>query len=341
MKSKTIYRLSLMSAAAILAAGCSGSSGGGNGTLNLGLTDGPVEGATAVVIAFTGVELKPANGAPLDPIAMDENSCDTWDAATETCSIDVLSLTGTDRRVVFSESIPAGEYQWIRLMVNAEQNVMDSYIEFGGEMCSLWMPSGSETGLKIHNAVTVTANGVSDYTLDFELKQSVKAPPGFDTFTIEACTQNYVMRPTIRMIDSTEVGHIAGTVDSGLLATSESCTMDGLERYDNASVYVFEDFDGNAVAEDMDPDPTYPGPITTANVVWNDAPDVMAYEYEVGFLLSPNDYLVALTCDGGADNVDVDDFDPDDAGPQSFGFIAEQVIPTQVSDVPVDGSFIL
>ena len=339
MKSRSSFCLPLISAA-VLASGCSSSSGG-NGTLNLGLTDGPIELATAVVIAFNGVELKPANGAPLDPIAMDENSCDTWDAATETCSIDVLALTGTDRKVVFSNSIPAGEYQWIRLLVTAELNVMDSYIEFPGEMCSLWMPSGSETGLKIHNPVTVTANGTSDYTLDFELKQSITAPPGLDTFTTEACTQNYLMRPTIRMIDSTEVGHIAGIVDPDLLATGASCTVDEMGHYDNASVYVFDDFDGNAVAEDMDMDQTYPGPVTTANVVWNDAPEVMAYEFEAGFLLSPNDYLVALTCDGGADDPDIDDFNPDDAGPQAFGFIAEQVVTTEVSDIPVDGSFIL
>ena len=297
--------------------------------------------ATAVVVAFTGVELKPTIGAPLDTIPMDASSCDTWDAPTQTCSINILSLTGMDSKVVVSESIPAGEYQWIRLLVNAEQNVMDSYIEFGGEMCSLWMPSGSETGLKIHNVVVVTANGTSDYTLDFELKQSITAPPGFDTFTTEACTQNYVMRPTIRMIDSTEVGHIAGSVDPDLLATSESCAVDELDLYDNAAIYVFENFDDTAVAEDMDMDSTYPGPITTANVVWNDAPDVMAYEYEVGFLLSPNNYLVALTCDGGVDNPDIDDFNPDDAGPQDVGFIAEQVVSTQVSNVPVDGSFIL
>jgi len=256
----------------------------------------------------------------------------------ETCSINILDLTGTERKVVFSESIPAGEYQWIRLLVNAEQNVMDSYIELGGQMCSLWMPSGSETGLKVHNSVIVTANGTSDYTLDFELKQSITAPPGFDTFSAEACTQNYVMRPTVRMVDSTEVGHIFGTVNSDLLAESETCTMNELELYENVAVYVFENFDGSAVADDIDMDPAYANPITTANVVWNDAADVMAYEYEVGFLSSPNDYLVALTCDSDADTADVDDFDPSAGVPQDVSFIAEQTVSTLI-DTTVDESF--
>jgi len=77
MNSKNILRFVPLTAAAFLAVGCSGSSGGGTGTLSLELTDGPIEGATAVVVAFSGIELKPANGAPLEPITMNSDSCDT------------------------------------------------------------------------------------------------------------------------------------------------------------------------------------------------------------------------------------------------------------------------
>jgi len=100
--------------------GSSDDSSDGNGSLTLGLVDGPVEGAEQVVVAFTGIELKPDNGPPMEPIPMDESACDDFDSATGTCSINLLDLVGTDRRVVFSESLPAGHYQWVRLLVNAE-----------------------------------------------------------------------------------------------------------------------------------------------------------------------------------------------------------------------------
>jgi hypothetical protein len=325
--------------AAFLAYGCSSSSGDGTGTLNIGLTDGPVESAEAVVVAFTGVELKPASGNPLDPIPMNADTCDNYDTVTETCSIDILSLTGSDRKVVISESLPAGEYQWIRLMVNAEQNVMDSYIEFAdGSMCSLWIPSGSDSGLKIHNAVIVTANGVSDYTLDFDVRNSVTAPPGFATGTLAACTQNYVMRPTIRMIDTTQAGHIVGTVDGDLLTGDDGCTTDEFEHVNNAAVYVFENFNDDAVADDLDDDGTYPDPVTSARVVWNDSPDILGYEYEAGYLLASENYLVALTCTADIDDAIADQFDPDSAESQDISFIAERSVQVEVEST-ADGSF--
>jgi hypothetical protein len=325
--------------ASIILYGCGGSSGGGNGTLNLGLTDGPVDSAEAVVVAFAGFQLKPVNGEPLGPFTINENSCDDYDDVMHTCSIDILQLTGSNRKVVFNQSLPAGEYQWIRLLVNAEQNVMDSYIEpTTGTMCSLWMPSGSETGLKIHGRVIVTANGVSDYTLDFDVRKSITAPPGLVSGTEQACAQNYVMRPTIRMLDTTVAGHIFGTVDADLLTSEDACTVDEFEHVSNAAVYIFEDFDGNAVADDLDEDGAYPDPITTASVFWNDAPDVMAYQYEAGFLLSPETYLAALTCNADMEDAIADQFDPDSVETQDFGFIAERSVET-IADGTADGSF--
>src|SRR4051812_29172151 len=52
----------------LLLAACSGGSGGGGkadaGMLKLGITDAPVDVADAVVVQFSGVELKPKDGAP-------------------------------------------------------------------------------------------------------------------------------------------------------------------------------------------------------------------------------------------------------------------------------------
>lgn len=341
---KHLYYIRSLAAAAatiLVLYGCGGSGGAESATtgqLNLGLTDGPVEKASRVVVAFSGVELKPAGGPALAPVIMDEASCDTFVAATGTCSIDLLTLAGTSRKVVFSESVDAGNYQWVRLLVNAEQNVMDSYIEFDdGSMCSLWIPSGNETGLKIVSGITVTANGTSDYTLDFDVRKSVTEPPGLaGAPPALMCQENYVMKPAIRIVDTTEVGAISGTIDESLLAADESCAMDELGLYENVAVYVFENFDDMAVSDDIDGGANNPDPITTASVLWD--ADTMAYAYEAGFLLAPEDYLLALTCTSDLDFIDMDDYDPASESAQDFGFVAEQSVPVEVG-VTTDGSF--
>src|SRR5262245_26601670 len=56
---------SALTVCTFLLASCGGS-GDNSSTLNLGLTDAPVSGVTQVWIEFSGVELKPVNGNPID-----------------------------------------------------------------------------------------------------------------------------------------------------------------------------------------------------------------------------------------------------------------------------------
>ena len=93
-------RTALSGALALFSLAIAGCGGGGDGEpqsntgqLTLGLTDGPIESALRVVVAFTGIELKPAGDEPaLDPILFDANSCNDFDAALGTCLIDLLEL---------------------------------------------------------------------------------------------------------------------------------------------------------------------------------------------------------------------------------------------------------
>lgn len=323
-----------------LTACSSGGSDGGTGTLNLGLTDSPIESADSVVVAFTGVELKPAGGPPMAPVTFEAGSCDDFDAVTGTCKIDLLNLTGMTRKVVFSQEIPAGEYEWVRLLVDADLNEMDSYIELDDEtMCSLWVPSGDQTGLKIVSGLTVTLNGVSDYTLDFDVRTSVVAPPGLATYSTEACIQNYILKPAIRIVDTTEVGWISGTVDPVLLEAAE-CRDDNTDGIvDNVAVYVFEDFDAldPVSVDDFDGEGDAIG---SARVVGDGA----GYSYEAGYLLE-GDYRIGLTCTADLDAVEEDEFgcDPADAecvatDPPEFSFLDERSV-SVVANVETNGDF--
>lgn len=268
----------------------------------------------------------------MEPVIFDSSSCDDFDAATGTCSIDLLELTGTTRKVVFNEDVPVGEYEWIRLLVDADRNEMDSYIELtDGTMCSMWVPSGNETGLKIVSGITVTANGVSDYTLDFDLRKSLTAPPGLATGSTEACTQNYILKPAIRIVDTTEVGSIAGTVDAALLDAAE-CRDDNTDGIvDNLAVYVFEDFDAEnpAAVDDLDGEGD---PIASASVTG----DGSSYGYEVGYLLG-GDYRLGLTCTADVDTASADELGCDESDPACatteppFAFLAERSVTVEVN----------
>ena len=100
-------------------------------------------------------------------------------------------------------------------------------------------------------------------------------------------------------------------------------------------MYVFENFEGAAVADDIDTVMDNANPITTARVVYDGVGD---YTYEVGYLLSPEDYLLALTCTPAVDMPDSDQYIPDSAQPQAFSFVAQQTVTTVVGQ-SVDGSF--
>jgi hypothetical protein len=334
---------SVATAAALLslaACGGSGSSTSSTGQLKLGLTDGPVEKADRVVVQFTGIEMKPAGGAPMDPVLFDSESCDEF-ASTGACSIDLLALTGDERKVVFNKRLEAGNYDWVRLLVNAELDVMDSYIDLGnGWMCSLYIPSSAQSGLKIVSGITVAANGVSDYTLDFDVRKSITQPPGLAApmDSLEMCAANYLMKPAIRIVDTTQVGTIRGTVPEVLLSDAGCVQDETTMQYQNVAAYVFENFDGAAIADDIDGDASYRDPVTTASVEFDADPAVNGYVYEAGFLLSPEDYLVALTCTSDLDFMDIDEFDPTVEEPQGFSFFAEQTVTTIVDEI-ADGSF--
>ena len=205
-----------LTAAMLTVAGCSG--GGGDegskpqtGMLKIGLSDAPVDAADAVVVQFTGVELKPANGEAF-----------SVDFAAKT--IDVLTYQGTDRVMLLDgEQVPAGDYQWMRLKVNADPNVAgDSYITVNGAQCEMRIPSGDETGLKLIRGFTVGVGTTTDFTIDFDLRHSVVRPPGQDGMTEQCDGQAYFLKPVLRIVDNLQVGTITGTIDPTLVSTQ--CT---------------------------------------------------------------------------------------------------------------------
>jgi len=240
-----------------------GSSDSDNAKLSLSLTDAPATGVTAVNIHINSIELKKNSDTFTFEIGQSFNLLDLQGSASQGLLTDV--------------SLPAGQYQYIRVDVNSELsnlNVGDTQYDFD-------IPSESQSGLKLNSPFTLSANGNANFTLDFDVAKS-----------LSFSNQGYKMRPTIRIVDNNEIGHIAGSVASEIINTCDA-----------AKVYAFE---SDAAFSDMS---DTAGPITSSLVTYNE--DQTAYEYELGFL-EVGDYRIDLVC--GEDDPTV----ADEAGVTSY-----------------------
>jgi hypothetical protein len=256
----------------VLLSACGGSGGGGNdtGRLSLGITDAPVDEASSVVVQFSGVAFKRAGAAP----EVVQN------LTPSPRQLDLLQYQGGRAAVLLDGvTLPAGDYQWIRLIVDNERDVRDSYIVLtGGEECELRVPSGAESGLKLMRGFTLPADGSVALTVDFDLRKSIHAPPGQRSGD---CAVGYLMRPTLRLVDDANVGAIAGHIDSELIA--EECLP---------KVYVFS---GSGVTPDdlEEADGADADPLVVASVAVENGST--AHPYRAAFL-PPGPYTVAFTC---------------------------------------------
>jgi hypothetical protein len=280
MKKNLLLPVLGVSLAAILASCGGGSSDGATGTVSVAVTDAPVDQANAVVVEFTGVALRPAGG---------EEIIINFDSPR---SIDLLALQGGDSAALLEgQTVPAGAYTGMRLLVNAARNNVDSYITLeDGTQHSLFIPSGAQNGLRLVSGFTVPTNGAASFTIDFDLRKSITSP--------QAAGSDFFLRPALRIVDNSEVGAIAGTVGPTTLADT-SCPNQSDPTQNSNVVYVYEGAD--VVPDDIDTGSV--NPITTANVADNGSG---AFTYRAAFL-SPGDYTVAFTCQAANDEADLDD----------------------------------
>ena len=276
-----IQFLTTLSAIAILA-GCSGGSSGGEsgtGVLNLSVSDAPVQGVRQVCIEFSEAEFKKAGS---------DNQVITFEPAAK---IDLLAYQGMNAApLVIDETLEAGEYQWVRLAANAPQSgnggmgagTNDSeclgtgsyVVTDAGTVHGLYIPSAAQSGLKMNRGFTLPVGGSADFVAEFDLIKSVHAPEGLDT--------DYIMRPTVRLLDRTEVGSIAGDVSMSL-ATETDC-MPAVYLYDTGETP--DDNEGDELTDSIDP-------IASAMVsMLNDG----RYVYEIGPVIAGT-YDVAFSCD--------------------------------------------
>ena len=269
--------------------GCGGG-GAGSSTMNLSIADGPIESASNVVIQFTGVELQPRGGG----------SAVTFNFSSPK-QLDLLTLqNGNAATLLSGASVPAGNYDWIRLLLSVGSNgaVAGSYIEINGAQYPIIVPSGEQTGLKLVQGFTMTANQVANFTIDFVLEQAVAAPPGQMVGGVQA----YLLRPAMRLIDNVQAGEISGTVALSTLQGHTPSCLDSSDNPSTAHVYIFDGTGGTLTDIQIDPTTGMPpaghvNPVVTPPITYSSASQ--QYVYAQPFLL-PGTYTLAVAC--GADD---------------------------------------
>jgi len=295
MKRITYIFLSILGTALLAACNSSGTdsssttdgtmdAGGGrggtqNGFLSLSITDAPIDSAKEVWLQFYGIELKPASTE--DVVTLYFNPA---------LNINLLALQGQDSFQMLSNAIlPAGQYDWIRLNVNAiNDGVLDSYIKLDdNSIHELDIPSDSEAGLKIIGGLEVIANTPTNMTIDFDLRKSI----------VMTGEELYKLKPVLKLVDDSAVSSISGTVQVSALIDS-SCP-DNDPSTGNA-VYLYSGL--NTTADDVDD--IDPEPVASALLKLNNLTGI--YEYDFGFV-PLGKYTAAYTCQANLDDPEVDD----------------------------------
>ena len=282
-------------------AACSGSGSGSDdpiqppptgttGFFNLSVSDAPIKDAAKVCVRFDGVELKHADSDERETINFDQPEV-----------VNLLANQGANSHpIVTNAEVPAGEYQWIRLLVTADRGLSggandsdpasdvcdeaseSSYlVRESGEVHNLFIPSGSQRGLQLIKDIIIPVNRTGEYTAEWDLGKSFNGPPGLQP--------DVMMKPVVKLVANNEVGTLVGQVADELIAL-ESCDAEFAP-----SVYVFDDgiepnpFDDPFAEDDA---------VATGLVEQQMQEDgSMQWRYSIGFLLA-FDYEVAFTCNG-------------------------------------------
>ena len=173
---------------------------GNTGTLNLSITDAPIDDSNIAGIWLTINEIQ---------YHMNDQEWYTFEGFEGPKEFNLLELTNGVSELLGSFEMEAGTYTQLRFMLDAPEmgntphNNPGCYIEFNDESTAqLFVPSGHESGWKGVGAFTVPSNGSVDITADFDARKSV----------IETGVGNYILKPTIRLMVNNEAGQIAGEI---------------------------------------------------------------------------------------------------------------------------------
>jgi hypothetical protein len=223
----------------------------GTGTLKVLVTDKPFpfDLIASARVTITSVAVRVADETSADATDQDTENAgggsakaiataqdNTGDASETFITIstgekefDLLDLQGGRTDLLADTQIPAGTYDQMRLVVTGGTVVLKDGREF-----ALKVPSGDESGIKLHFEFTVADGQQTTLLLDVDLSRAFQPIPG-GHITDPSTIREFKFAPSLamRLINVLQAGSIAGTVKdaAGNVVASASVTAlkDGTE----------------------------------------------------------------------------------------------------------------
>ncbi|MFA7822766.1 DUF4382 domain-containing protein [Aeromonas dhakensis] len=274
--------------------------------LSLAFSDAPVDAVSKVCIAVSNISIHPVAGteqswttASFLTSAQDDGCTPSGETIPLDSAgrplftyIDLLSYQGSaSRPLLASQNVVPGNYSQMRLRVLDGREVANQFLDGtpysyvkqdDGVIKPLEVPSSE---LKL-DAFTIAANGLSAFTTEFDLRQSMVLP-GHE--------QYYKLKPRgVRLVNNTQVATVKGTVAAGLC---------GGQLTDKAFVYFYDEL--RPVGDDA-----YPDMADSDNGFYASAPVLPqtggGFGYELGFV-NLGSYDLVLVCNGDEDDPAVAD----------------------------------
>lgn len=169
------------------------------GTLKVSLTDAPACGFDQVNVTVDRVR-----------VHQDANAIETDSGWSDVIlnparKIDLLTLTSGEPLSLGQTTLPAGQYQQLRLVLkpNAGSGALaNSVVPTGGAEVALQMPSDIETGIKLIHQFTVEGEKVVELVLDFDACRSV----------VQLANGDYELDPVVTVLPMDVAGRLTGTL---------------------------------------------------------------------------------------------------------------------------------
>jgi hypothetical protein len=179
-------------------------------------------------------------GSPLDG-QCGVGSSSGWTTLVDTeQTYDLLELQGDVTEALGGNTIPAGDYNQLRLILSDAEVVVD------GQTNDLFVPSGTQTGFKLNHDFDVPAGAECNMVLDFNAEESIKKTG-----------RGYLLTPVLNVESFScedSSGGSGGAADANTVDATRVDTSD-----DDTSRGVATDTSGDDNAEDTSDDDRSPG----------------------------------------------------------------------------------